>query len=52
MYGQDIFRNVFLQHEITLDSPTDYINHSLYFEAKTFLHGLLVVEIKYQCLLV
>ena len=23
-----------------------YINHSLYFEAKTFLHGLLVVEDK------
>lgn len=26
--------------------PEDYINHSLYFEAKTFLHGLLVVEDK------
>ena len=24
----------------------DYINHSLYFEAKTFLHGLFVVEDK------
>ena len=24
----------------------DYVNHSLYFEAKTFLHGLLVVEDK------
>ncbi|MEO1180838.1 MAG: asparagine synthase C-terminal domain-containing protein, partial [Cyanobacteria bacterium J06636_28] len=24
----------------------DYINHSLYFEAKTFLHGLLIVEDK------
>ena len=46
VWTRDIFKNVFLQHEITLDSPTDYINHSLYFEAKTFLHGLLVVEDK------
>ena len=29
-----------------LNRPEDYINHSLYFEAKTFLHGLLVVEDK------
>ena len=29
-----------------MDSPEDYVNHSLYFEAKTFLHGLLVVEDK------
>ena len=28
------------------DRPEDYINHSLYLEAKTFLHGLLVVEDK------
>ena len=26
--------------------PEDYVNHSLYFEARTFLHGLLVVEDK------
>jgi asparagine synthase (glutamine-hydrolysing) len=26
--------------------PEDYINHSLYFEAKTFLHGLLIMEDK------
>jgi len=43
---QDIFRNVFSQHARTLTRPEDYINHSLYFEAKTFLHGLLVVEDK------
>ena len=43
---RDIFRNVFLTHENLLESPEDYINHSLYFEAKTFLHGLLVVEDK------
>ena len=29
-----------------LTRPEDYVNHSLYFEAKTFLHGLLVVEDK------
>jgi asparagine synthase (glutamine-hydrolysing) len=27
-------------------SPEDYVNHSLYLEAKTFLHGLFVVEDK------
>ena len=27
-------------------TPEDYVNHSLYLEAKTFLHGLLVVEDK------
>ncbi len=46
VWTRDIFRNVFLEHDITLDSPTDYINHSLYFEAKTFLHGLLIIEDK------
>ncbi|WDZ96594.1 asparagine synthase (glutamine-hydrolyzing) [Herbaspirillum sp. WKF16] len=43
---RDIFRDVFQHHDTTLSSPEDYINHSLYFEAKTFLHGLLVVEDK------
>ena len=33
-------------HENELSRPEDYINHSLYFEAKTFLHGLFVVEDK------
>jgi asparagine synthase (glutamine-hydrolysing) len=37
---------VFATHAATLTRPEDYINHSLYFEAKTFLHGLLVVEDK------
>ena len=39
---KEIFRNVFLTHENSLNSPEDYINHSLYFECKTFLHGLLL----------
>ncbi len=46
VWTRDIFRDVFLAHDNGLDSPEDYVNHSLYFEAKTFLHGLLVVEDK------
>ena len=46
VWTRDIFRDVFLTHDQSLDTPEDYINHSLYFEAKTFLHGLLVVEDK------
>jgi asparagine synthase (glutamine-hydrolysing) len=43
---KDIFKNVFSSHSASLTRPEDYINHSLYFEAKTFLQGLLVVEDK------
>ncbi len=43
---RDIFRDVFTKHAHNLTTPEDYINHSLYFEAKTFLHGLLIVEDK------
>src|SRR4029077_7976187 len=43
---RDIFREVFTAHAANLRRPEDYVNHSLYFEAKTFLHGLLVVEDK------
>ena len=46
VWTRDIFRDVFLNHDNQLDRPEDYINHSLYFEAKTFLHGLFVVEDK------
>ena len=46
VWTRNIFRDVFLTHENSLDRPEDYINHSLYFEAKTFLHGLFVVEDK------
>lgn len=42
----DIFRGVFPQEDAAPKTPEDYVNHSLYFEAKTFLHGLLVVEDK------
>lgn len=43
---RDIFHDVFQDHAEKLTRPEDYINHSLYFEAKTFLHGLLVIEDK------
>lgn len=43
---RQIFREVFDTHDNELSKPEDYINHSLYFEAKTFLHGLFVVEDK------
>ena len=43
---RQIFRDVFDTHDNELSRPEDYINHSLYFEAKTFLHGLFVVEDK------
>ena len=46
VWTRDIFRDVFLTHDNELKRPEDYINHSLYFEAKTFLHGLFVVEDK------
>jgi len=46
VWTKNIFQNVFSSHDNKLEKAEDYINHSLYFEAKTFLHGLLVVEDK------
>lgn len=46
IWTRDIFRDVFASHASNLTRPEDYVNHSLYLEAKTFLHGLLVVEDK------
>lgn len=43
---RDIFKSVFADPPKRLSGPADYINFSLYFEAKTFLHGLLIVEDK------
>lgn len=40
----DVFRSVFDGWPLPLESDEDYVNASFYFEAKTFLHGLLVVE--------
>lgn len=43
----DLFRAVFQGKSHSKDmTPEEYVNHSLYFEAKTFLHGLLVIEDK------
>jgi asparagine synthase (glutamine-hydrolysing) len=46
VWTRDIFAGVFKSHQVDLEQTKDYINHSLYFEAKTFLHGLFVVEDK------
>lgn len=46
VWTRDIFEDVFKTHENQLETPSDYINHSLYFEARTFLHGLFLVEDK------
>jgi len=43
---KDIFRGVMNGHYRAASTPADYVNRSLYFEIKTFLHGLLVVEDK------
>jgi asparagine synthase (glutamine-hydrolysing) len=42
----DTFRHVIEAAQPTLSTNEDFVNASLYFELKTFLHGLLVVEDK------
>ena len=42
----DVFRSVMNGHASGIQSPEDYVNRSLYFESRTFLHGLLTVEDK------
>lgn len=46
VWTRDIFKAVFQDHVHVLSTPEDYINHSLCFEARTFLHGLLTVDDK------
>lgn len=47
VWTRDIFRDVFSSRQkLKTVTPEEYINNSLYFEAKTFLQGLLVVEDK------
>ena len=41
-----VFHDVFSGFTSPLEAPEDYLNASLYFESKSFLHGLLVVEDK------
>lgn len=43
---RQIFKDVFRSPSAQLRTHEDYVNSSLYFEAKTFLHGLLTVEDK------
>ena len=43
---RDIFAAVFQDQGGAPNTPEEYVNRSLYFEAKTFLHGLFVVEDK------
>lgn len=45
-YTRDIFRSIFPKTNFELTRPEDYINQSLYLEAKTFLHGLFIIEDK------
>jgi asparagine synthase (glutamine-hydrolysing) len=42
----NIFRDVLRRHEPSVFTPESCVNQSLYFECKTFLHGLLLVEDK------
>ena len=42
----DAFCDVFNGTPFELNAPEEYVNKSLYFEIKTFLHGLYVVEDK------
>lgn len=46
VWTRDIFRDVFGKRAERPCTPQEYVNNSLYFEAKTFLHGLLTVEDK------
>ena len=43
---REIFRDVFKKGATSSMSTEDYINQTLYFENKTFLHGLFVIEDK------
>ena len=42
----EVFKNVFSNLQIQEMSPERNVNYSLYLEAKTFLHGLMIIEDK------
>ena len=46
VWTRDIFRDVFASRPNDINTPEECINNSLYFEARTFLHGLLIMEDK------
>ncbi len=43
---KNVFKSVINGKRFEIHSPEEYVNRSLYFEIKTFLHGLLEVEDK------
>jgi asparagine synthase (glutamine-hydrolysing) len=43
---REVFENVYSRSLDQATTPADFLNQSLYFEAKTFMHGLLVLEDK------
>jgi asparagine synthase (glutamine-hydrolysing) len=46
VWTKDIFKGMLEKLKHKLEKPEDYVNYSLYLEAKTFLHGLLLVDDK------
>ncbi len=44
--GRAIFEDIYPKDARTAKTPEEFLNWSLYFEAKTFLNGLLIVEDK------
>jgi asparagine synthase (glutamine-hydrolysing) len=46
VWTKDIFQDVFKNVSSEPKTQEDYVNYALYFEAKTFLHGLLILEDK------
>lgn len=46
VWTRDIFEEVFNNHPKRPQSQNDFVNNALYFEAKTFLHSLLILEDK------
>jgi asparagine synthase (glutamine-hydrolysing) len=45
-HPMEVFRQVFAETELPMETLEDKVNASLYFELKTFLHGLFIVEDK------
>ncbi|MGE5363050.1 MAG: asparagine synthase (glutamine-hydrolyzing) [Bacteroidota bacterium] len=43
---KSVFKHLINGKKYVVNSPAEYVNRSLYFEIKTFLHGLLLVEDK------
>ena len=46
VWTRDIFEGVFNNHKLQLKTQNDFVNNALYFESKTFLHSLLILEDK------